>query len=237
VLIHGLGGNGQDNWSYLGPYLANAGYCVFSLTYNASSPLGPQVGGTGPLTQSAQEISDFISQVLADTGAGKVDLVGHSEGAFLSLYIPKELPVRAQIDRVVALAPPTHGTSFSGIVTLFQDLGLGSEQQAFLNTYCQACAELIDGGSAVATLDDGPIAQAGISYTIIATRYDTAVTPTGTAFVEEPGVTNEYVQDTCPLDPVGHIGLAFDSGVAQLITNSLDPQTAASVSCSFGLPL
>ena len=57
-----------------------------------------------------------------------------------------------------------------------------------------------------------------------------------TAFVNEAGVTNEYVQDTCPYDPVGHIGLAIDSDVAQMVTNALDPPTATRVSCSFGPP-
>jgi hypothetical protein len=50
-------------------------------------------------------------------------------------------------------------------------------------------------------------------------------------------VTNEYVQDTCPSDPVGHVGLAFDSGVARMVANALDPAHAQPVVCSFGPPL
>jgi triacylglycerol esterase/lipase EstA (alpha/beta hydrolase family) len=236
VLIHGLSSTGQENWSYVGPYLADAGYCTYSLTYGATSPLGPGVGGIGPIPQSAQQVADFISQVRAETGAAKVDLVGHSEGAFLSLYVPKEEPVAGQIGRVVAMAPPTHGTSFADLVTLSNDLGLAGLRSLLLQGTCQACSELIDGGSAVATLDNGPIAQPGIAYTILISRYDELVTPPTTAFVNESGVTNEYVQDLCPYDPVGHVGLAFDSGVAQMITNALDPATATRVSCSFGPP-
>jgi triacylglycerol esterase/lipase EstA (alpha/beta hydrolase family) len=236
VLIHGLSSTGQENWSYVGPYLADAGYCTYSLTYGATSPLGRGVGGIGPIPQSAQQVADFISQVRAETGAAKVDLVGHSEGAFLSLYVPKEEPVAGQIGRVVAMAPPTHGTSFADLVTLSNDLGLAGLRSLLLQGTCQACSELIDGGSAVATLDNGPIAQPGIAYTILISRYDELVTPPTTAFVNESGVTNEYVQDLCPYDPVGHVGLAFDSGVAQMITNALDPATATRVSCSFGPP-
>lgn len=236
VLIHGLSSTGQENWGYVGPYLANAGYCAFSLTYGATSPFGPYVGGIGPIPQSAQQVSTFISQVLAETGAAKVDLVGHSEGAFLSLYVPKELPVANEIDRVVALAPPTHGTSFANLVTLSGEAGLASLRTLFLTNGCPACNELIDGGSAITTLDNGPIAQPGIAYTILISRDDELVTPPTTAFVDEPGVTNAYVQDSCPSDPVGHIGLAFDPGVAQMITNALDPATANPVTCSFGPP-
>jgi triacylglycerol esterase/lipase EstA (alpha/beta hydrolase family) len=236
VLVHGLGGAAETNWSYVGPYLADAGYCAYSLTYGATSPLGPDVGGVGPIPQSAQEVNAFISQVLSETGASKVDLVGHSEGAFLSLYIPKELGISNEISKVVALAPPTHGTTFGGLVTLSNEPGLESLRTALLDDYCQACAELIDGGSAVTALDDGPIAQPGIDYTILISRDDELVTPTTTAFVDEPGVTNHYIQDFCPLDPVGHIGLAFDPDVAQMITNALDPATATPISCSFGPP-
>jgi hypothetical protein len=35
---------------------------------------------------------------------------------------------------------------------------------------------------------------------------------------------------------VGHAGLAFDTDVAQTITNALDPATAVPISCSFGPP-
>ncbi len=236
VLIHGLSSTGQENWGYLGPYLANAGYCAFSLTYGATSPFGPYVGGIGPIPQSAQQVSDFISQVRSETGANKVDLLGHSEGAFMSLYVPKELPVASEIGKVVAMAPPTHGTSFANLVTLSNDLGLASLRTLLLSGSCPACNELIDGGSAVTALDSGPIAQPGIAYTILISRYDGLVTPPTTAFVNEAGVTNKYVQDSCPLDPVGHVGLAFDTDVAQTITNALDPATAVPISCSFGPP-
>ncbi len=236
VLIHGLSSTGQENWAYVGPYLAKAGYCAFSLTYGATSPLGPDVGGIGPIPQSAQQISAFMNQVRSETGAAKVDLVGHSEGAFLSLYVPKELPVAQEIGRVVALAPPTHGTSFGGLVTLSNEAGLASLRELLLSNECPACDELIDGGSAVTALDNGPIAQSGVAYTILISKYDELVTPPTTAFVNESGVTNHYIQDFCPLDPVGHVGLAFDSDVAQMITNALDPATATPVSCSFGAP-
>jgi triacylglycerol esterase/lipase EstA (alpha/beta hydrolase family) len=236
VLIHGLGSTGDENWSYVGPYLANAGYCAFSFTYGATSPLGPGVGGIGPIPQSAGEVAAFISQVLTETGAGKVDLVGHSEGAFLSLYVPKEEPVASEVARVVALAPPTHGTTVANLVTLSNELGLASLRDLLLSSYCQSCDELIDGGSAVSALDNGAIAQPGIAYTILISRYDELVTPPTTAFVNEPGVSNHYVQDYCPADPVGHVGMAFDPDVAQMITNALDPATATPVSCTFGPP-
>jgi pimeloyl-ACP methyl ester carboxylesterase len=236
VLLHGLGGNGPGNFAFLGPYLANAGYCAFALTYGEEAPPVP-VGGLGSIPQSANEIAAYIDQIRASTGAAKVDLVGHSEGAFQSLYVPKVLGYANRIDRVVALAPPTHGTTFANLVGVADLLGIRPAVDTILDTFgCAACDQLITGGSAVAALTDGPIAQPGVSYTVIASTGDELVTPHETSFVREPGVRNEFVQDSCPFDPVGHIGLAFDGDVAQLVTNALDPAHAGGITCGLGLP-
>jgi pimeloyl-ACP methyl ester carboxylesterase len=236
VLLHGLGGNGPGHFSFIGPLLASAGYCAFAPTYGQASPFIP-VGGTVSITRSAPEIQDFIDRVRFNTGSSTVDLVGHSEGAFQALYGPKVLGYRGKVGTVVALAPPTHGTTFGGLVSFGDALGLRPLVDLVLNTFgCQFCSEAIVGGPAVARLTDGPIAQAGISYTIISSRADALVTPTETSFVYEPGVRNVYVQDICPADPVGHIGMAFDTGIATMITNALDPANAKPVTCGFGPP-
>src|SRR4051812_3943687 len=106
VLLHGLGGNGPGNYSYLGPYLAGKGYCAFTLTYGQASPAFP-VGGTIAIAESAAQIEAFVQRVRTATGAAKVDIVGHSEGAFQSIYGPKILGYADQVGKVVALAPPT----------------------------------------------------------------------------------------------------------------------------------
>ncbi|MEV6273264.1 hypothetical protein AB0L64_39270 [Kribbella sp. NPDC051936] len=140
--------------------------------------------------------------------------------------------------KVVALAPPTHGTTFGGLVSVGDYLGLRPLVDQVLRQFgCPACDELIVGGSAVAKLTQGPIAQPGVKYTMIASRFDALVTPHETSFIRGPGVTNQYVQDTCPLDTVGHVGLTFDPTVAQLVANALDPAHAKPVVCAFGPPL
>jgi hypothetical protein len=236
VLLHGLGGNGPGNFAYLGPYLAAAGYCAFAPTYGQASPFIP-VGGTVSITRSAPQIAAFVDTVRRTTGAARVDLVGHSEGGFQSLYGPKVLGYGDKVGRVVGSAPPTHGTTFGGLVSVGDYLGLRPLVDLVLATFgCQFCPEVLVGGSAVVRLTDGRIAQPGIEYTIIASRYDTMVTPTDTAFVREAGVRNLYVQDVCPADPVGHVGLAFDSGVARMIANALDPAHAVPVACTSGPP-
>jgi triacylglycerol esterase/lipase EstA (alpha/beta hydrolase family) len=236
IFLHGLGATYYEDLNVLQSNIATQGYCTFSSTYGAY-PGFPYVGGLEPVSQSAVQIKDFIEQVLAETGAAKVDIVGHSEGGFQSLYVTKTQGIANRVDKVVAIAPPTHGTTFAGLYSLAAAFGQASLVDQVLSTFgCPACADLVVGGPAVQTLDNGPIAQPGVSYTIITSRYDELVTPTWTAFVNEAGVVNEYVQDFCPYDPVGHIGEAYDTNVWHLVENALDPAQATGFVCSVGLP-
>ncbi|MGH9113068.1 MAG: esterase/lipase family protein [Acidimicrobiales bacterium] len=236
MLLHGLGAPSAGHWSFMAPYLSGQGYCVFYKTYGEVSPFIP-FGGFKPIAESAEELGDFIDDVRSSTRAAEVDVVGHSEGGFLSLYIPKMLGYGNKIGTVVSMAPPTHGTSFAGLVGFADGLGIRPQVDVILQLFgCDACSDLITNGPAVQALTNGPIAVAGVDYTILATRTDILVTPTETSFVDEPGVDNQYVQDTCPLDPVGHVGMAFDTGVATIISNALDPAHARPVACTIGLP-
>lgn len=238
VVLHGLGATYYEDLNFLQSALAGDGYCTFSATYGAYTGF-PYVGGLRPVAESAGEIRSFIEAVLAETGAAKVDIVGHSEGGFQSLYVTKTQGIASRIARVVAIAPPTHGTTFAGLYDLAYIFGAGERAavgEALSAFGCPACSDLGVGGSAVATLDSGPITQSGVAYTVIASRYDELVTPTETAFVREPGVVNEYVQETCPFDPVGHIGEAYDLNVWHLVENALAPEHAKGFMCTAGSP-
>lgn len=239
VVLHGLGANQDEDLNTLRDDLAQRGYCTFSLTYGAPNNQ-TYVGGLDHIATSAAQIKQFVQQVLTQTGAAKVDLLGHSEGAFQSLYVTKTQGLSSRIGKVVAIAPPTHGTTFGGLMAVADLLGAPFRpvlDSLIISSGCPACDDLITGGPAITTLNNGPIAQPGVAYTVITSRYDELVTPTETSFVREPGVVNEYVQDSCPTDPVGHLGEAYDTNVWQLVRNALDPASAAPITtCSYGSP-
>jgi triacylglycerol esterase/lipase EstA (alpha/beta hydrolase family) len=232
VLLHGLSTNAEQHWALLGPRIVKAGYCVFSVTYGEDA-LGR--GGQATVDASAREVGGFVDRVLEATGASKVDLVGHSLGGFVSLYVTKVTGYAPKVGRVVALAPPTHGTTLFGLVRMLTALGLREPVEMILRGGCVACVDLLAGGHAVRLLTDGAVAQPGVTYTVIASRFDAVVSPTSRSFIREPGVRNYYVQDRCPLDPVGHFGMGFDTGMASLILNGLDP--TAPIRCGFGPPI
>jgi len=223
VLVHGLNGNQYNGYANVGPSLANLGYCVYALNYGN--------GGTAHVDGSAQQIATFIDSVLATTGAAKLDLVGHSEGGFEVEYVIKMIAgMAAKVHSVVALAPPTHGTTLWGLSYLVNGLGITGA----VSTACAACGDLLAGSAAVTALDNGPIAQPGVAYTTIISKFDEAITPYTSAAINEPGVRNIVVQDVCANDPVGHTGLAYNSGVLGMIENALDPAHPTGITCGFG---
>lgn len=242
VLLHGLGGQGDEAWTSLAPYLTSRGWCVFSLTYGEDQPLGLfPFGGVGPIVESAQQISGFVDQVLAATGADRVDLVGHSEGGGIALYIPKVLDRADDIATVVTLGAGVYGEEELGTDDVIDLV----DSRPFLEALargmrCQACTDALPGSAFRAPLVDGPVAQPGVAYTLIFTRIDEVgllFDPLTSPFLDEPGVRNRYVQTTCPLDLVGHSQLPQSRSVAGMVVEALDPAHAPPVRCGIGIPL
>jgi triacylglycerol esterase/lipase EstA (alpha/beta hydrolase family) len=238
VLLHGLGATYYEDINLLEAYLKTEGFCTFSLTYGEYDAF-PFVGGLKPIKESAVDIANFVREVQSKTEAAKVDLVGHSEGAFQTLYVTKFGGVKNIIQRVFAIAPPTHGTTF---LSLYNVTDVSPQlTRPLVDTIartvgCAACSNLLPNGDAVAELTDGPIAQEGVSYTILTSKNDQLVVPTTTSFVYEPGVRNLYVQKFCPQDPVGHIGEAYDPNVMELVRNALKDDLDGPEVCVLGYP-
>ena len=74
----------------MGPRFAAAGYCTYALTYGQLNGI-PLFAGLDKMENSAAELAKFVDEVLASTGASKVDLIGHSEGAIMPRYYLKFL--------------------------------------------------------------------------------------------------------------------------------------------------
>lgn len=239
VLLHGLGATYYEDLNYLQYWLQNQGYCTFARTYGAYQNF-PYMGGLKPINESAPEIASYIREVIQKTGKSKIDLIGHSEGGFQSLYVPKFEGVSHLIQNIVAIAPPTHSTSIDGLYNLaylYGDRSRDGTSEVLHAVGCAACDDLGPGGAAVRRLNDGePIVQDGNTVTILMSKYDELVTPQTTAFVDEKGVMNRWVQDTCQFDLVGHVGEAYDTNVWNLVKNAIDQTPKRGFVCSVGSP-
>jgi triacylglycerol lipase len=230
VLVPGTLGNRSTNWQTYGPLLKNNGYCVFALTYGATSPLPypGAFGGLGDIRDSAAQLGTFVDQVLAATGASKVDVLGHSQGTLMPDYYAKFLGGAAKIDHYVSLAPLWHGTSST----------LGPLGDAFgvdpLTLIGPAFGQMDANSSFIAQMRAGGVAVPGISYTNIVTRYDELVQPYTSGI--EPGMTNVVVQDLCKLDFTEHFEIAADRVASVVVLNTLDPAHPRPVPCTLVLP-
>jgi triacylglycerol lipase len=234
VLVHGLFADMTDNWQTMSPLLANNGYCVFALTYGvtpgASFPLD-QIGGLGPMEQSAAELSTFVDRVLAATGAHQVDIVGHSEGATMPDYYIEYLGGAAKVARYVGVSGVKHGTTLHGIGTF-----VGDYDQLFPGapdptaTTCASCQEFLVGSDFINAIEARAPAP-GVVYTNISTRYDELVSPYTSSFLSGPNVTNITLQDHCNVNFSDHLSIISNPITGRYILNALDPQHSQPPPC------
>ncbi|GAA4689260.1 alpha/beta fold hydrolase [Streptomyces chumphonensis] len=225
VLVPATLSNMGGNWAALSPMLANAGYCVYSFNYGMNGLSLGRFGGLTDISGSARTMSEFVDRVLAATGAEKVDVVGHSQGGMMPHYYVKRLGGADTVDDFVALAPSNHGTTSAGLLHLRDFIDpFGIIDVLLTRLDLAGLAQQAEGSRfQTALFGDGDTVP-GPHYTVIQTRNDKVVTPYTNAFLDaEPGteVTNILLQDQCPNDPVGHMGLFLDGPALQHVINAL----------------
>ncbi|MFT3898903.1 MAG: alpha/beta fold hydrolase [Gordonia sp. (in: high G+C Gram-positive bacteria)] len=205
VLLHATAMNQAANFAYLAPMLANAGYCVFSLTYGQTSWSG-NTGGLAKREASAyRQVVPFVDRVLAATGATKVDLVGHSQGGAIAQLVSQRRTSR--IGTIVGISASSRG--HSDVDVLQSRLPARAPGQNYW----------------------GP-RHPGIRYVNLATRFDQISTPYRVTLMP-PGanITNTLIQDVCPASRIGHVGMAYSPTVGALVRRALDPAQRVRVPC------
>ena len=238
ILVHGTFADMSDSWQALSPLLYDNGYCVFALNYgsdNGSGPLG--IYATGPIEQSAEQLSQFVDRVLAATGAKKVDLVGHSQGGMMPRYYIKYLGGASKVNLLLGLAPSNHGTTLDGLFTLASHF---PGANAALDV-CPACQEQEAGSPFVTHLNAGSETDPGVNYTVIESANDEVVTPYTSAFLSPaPGVDNVNnitLQRQCALDEGEHLSMPYDHIADADVLTALDPSHPRHPACTPVLPV
>jgi len=221
VLVHGTFADMSNSWQAISPLLKNNGYCVFALNYGdygGSAAIG--VYGVGDIPTSANELSSFVDEVLAATGAAEVDMVGHSQGGMMPRYYLKYLGGAAKVHTLVGLSPSNHGTTLDGLFVL---AGFFPGATQFTGALCPACEQQRAGSAFITDLNSGGETVPGVEYTVLQTRYDQVVTPYTSAFLSGPNVKNVLLQDQCILDLGDHLSMPYDHIVGADVLTALDP--------------
>jgi triacylglycerol esterase/lipase EstA (alpha/beta hydrolase family) len=220
VLVEGTFASMYNSFGAISPDLVNNGYCVYAFNYGQTLPL-TGIYATGAIASSAAQLSTEVSNVLAETHASKVDLVGWSQGGMMPRYYINNLGGAAKVNMLVGFAPSNYGTTLDGVVNLVSDLGVLGLTTALLSVTCAACAQQLQGSSFLTSLNAAPTA-AGVKYVVIETADDEVVTPYTNAFLPAgPNVQNITLQNQCPRDGSDHLSIPYDSNALQDMINAL----------------
>ncbi|KAG0205421.1 hypothetical protein BGX28_002992 [Mortierella sp. GBA30] len=232
VLVHGLIGNGWDNWLYMAPRFVAKGYCVFSLTYG-KLPGIPLFAGLDKMETSAEQLSAFVDKVLTATNTTKVNLVGHSQGSLMPRYYLRFLGGADKVDKYAAFGTIAYGTTLSGIYPFLNSLGLYDSVKKIIDPVCLSCFQFLQGSPFLENLNAGGDTVPGVTYKYIASKFDEVVTPYTNGFLKDKNalVTNVVLQNLCPLDLSDHVLQMLDPIVFNEINAFFDATAPQKVNC------
>ncbi|WSG63171.1 alpha/beta fold hydrolase [Nocardia sp. NBC_01730] len=225
VLAHGTDSSAYSDWSAIAPQLTAAGFCVFAMNYGGKP--GAESYGTEDLVLSAYQVGAFVDQVLAATGASKVDLVGFSQGATVTRYYVNKLGGAPKVDQWVGLASPSYGGVMYGLVPLAE--AIPGALQAFAQVTSLAAVQQVEGSPIMTDLNAGGDTVPGVQYVTIGSRVDEMIQPFSNIALRGPGAQNIVLQDLCPSDLTGHFHMVYDPFVQELLLTALDPGSPAPV--------
>ena len=166
--------------------------------------------------------------MLRETGAEKVDIVGHSEGSLMPDWYVRFLGGAKVVDDYVGMTTLWEGTNLAGLATLNQlgaGLGLDPAFAASVDELCTSCRQFLQGSKFFERLHAKGVNARRVTYTSIVTKNDELVMPyTSGLMAPAPNVTNVVLQDYCALDQAEHLSVASDPVTAGFVYRALDPQ-------------
>lgn len=127
LFVHGYGGNGGNFQEVKARFKADGWLDEELYAYNYRFSASNAV--------SAEEIRAQVDDIIATTGADKVDIIAYSMGSISSRYYLKNLGGAAKVDAWVSVAGPNHGTDTAGSCsfTPCREIEIGSAFLVALN--------------------------------------------------------------------------------------------------------
>ncbi|MGW3104608.1 esterase/lipase family protein [Streptomyces sp. NPDC001100] len=185
VFVHGLSGSASGWNDWVADFEADG--------YSSSELFAWSYDWTQSNVTTASQLATEVKSVLAQTGASKVDIVGHSMGTLSSRYFLKNLGGTSYVDHFVSVAGVNHGTDIASLC-------------AWLYT---SCKEMQTGSSFLTALNSGDETPGSVSYAAYWSDCDEAINPDTSA--ELSGATN--VDVGC----ISHTNMNNDHGVYEQV--------------------
>ncbi|WP_029900984.1 esterase/lipase family protein [Nocardia brasiliensis] len=173
-------------------WLGARGYVAYSMLL-----LGDPTG-TAAIADSAQAVAERVAAIRRETGAARVDLVGHSMGGLAQRHFVKFLDGRAQVGTYVDYGTSEYGT-YLGVAC----------------AWAAGCRDLVPGSEFLTRLNTEPALPPGLP------AYHLFSTDAGEERESLPGAVNASVQAFCPGRAVSHADEPIDLAMQQLIDAAL----------------
>ncbi len=211
LFLHGWTGT-EHIWYTMTERFKNDGWndtTLFAYTFNNTWDSSEQAN-----INNAQQIEGWVDQILNQTGAERVDLVGHSMGGLSSRYYIKFLGGINKVDDYVCMGSPQHAiTGASGVFqpnnTFIFNLNEGDETPGgFLNDAIGARVDPVSG-----VVYNSTHVLGNLSYTSIYSTGDT-ICPYITSPLD--GANN------IELSVIGHNDHLTDVNVYELVKTAVD---------------
>ncbi|QTJ69874.1 alpha/beta fold hydrolase [Rhodococcus sp. ZPP] len=220
------------NWAMYSPQLKADGYCVFGLNYGGTNT-GP-FHQIGDMRVSAQQVGDYVDEILAATDADRVDIVGHSQGGLVPLYYINRLGGASKVGTMIGVAAATNGISAYGMLNL-----LAGHPQAkdLVGRTIPAVDDGTAGSAFVAETGVDGMTRPEVEYATVSSRSDLVVQLSESQLPPGPNVSNVVVQDFCAENLTNHGTMVYDDTTLRIVRNLLDPATAVTPGCHAVAPL
>ncbi|HET7666884.1 MAG TPA: alpha/beta fold hydrolase, partial [Mycobacterium sp.] len=177
ILLNGTTATQGLNWAVGAPVLANAGYKVYTFNYGnvTSNPNWP-IQATNDIRVSGLELAAEVDEVLTETGAPEVILIGHSQGGgILAVYYINNLGGADKVSQLIGIAPSNHGTDLDGLIVLQELPILGRLIIALANKVGPALEQQAVGNAFQQVVYGNGDTRPGVLYTTVASTNDEVV--------------------------------------------------------------
>lgn len=205
LLVPGYGGS-TASLAVLADALVEAGH--------DARIVAPQGSGTEDLRDQAAHLSSNVDDVLDETGASSVDLVGFSAGGLVVRVYVADLGGGSHVRRAVTLASPHHGTDLAAAAG-----SLGAEACP------EACQQMDPDSDLLRRLNADDETPPGPAWVALWTTDDETVVPPESGSLD--GATVDFsVQSICPGRVVGHPDVPRDPAVLAMVASVLSGVSA-----------
>jgi pimeloyl-ACP methyl ester carboxylesterase len=181
LLVHGLTASHKE-WALLGPHLAQAGHYIIAPDLRGRGSSGKPARGYGVAIHAAELVG--LSEAL---GLGSVDLVGHSLGAAIAMYLAVVYPARVRrlvlVDtggkipedtaQAIGASVARLGTAYPSLdayLGLMRQLPMISEWTPFWEDYFRYDAQVLPDGTVVSRVPRKAIEEESLALGLTRTE-------------------------------------------------------------------